>query len=102
MCYYNVEHFSTFMFLEFGIDVDEEQVGEETVLLYKKELDENLVSKESIGISPEIVLVHFCVYNTNEHEWLICVASDVDTNQPLFLVCLKDLEKRRSNNNKNK
>ncbi|WP_188455458.1 hypothetical protein [Virgibacillus oceani] len=90
MCYYKAEHFATFMSLEFDIDIDEKQVGEESVLLYKEELDKNLVSTELIGISPEMVLVHFCVYNTNEHEWLVCVASDADTNQPLFLVCLKD------------
>ncbi|MEK5299242.1 hypothetical protein [Bacillus sp. FSL R5-0659] len=45
MCYYNTEHFALFMSLRFGIDVDEEQVGEESVLLYKEELGENLVSE---------------------------------------------------------
>ncbi|RFB35822.1 hypothetical protein [Brevibacillus sp. VP] len=93
MCYYNAEHFAIFMSLQFGIDVDEEQVGEESVLLYKEELDENLVSEELLSISPEMVLVHSCVYNKEEHEWLVCVASNADTNQPLFLVCLKNGEK---------
>lgn len=93
MCFYNAEHFAIFMSLQFGIDVDEEQVGEESVLLYKEELDENLVTEELLSISPEMVLVHSCVYNKEEHEWLVCLASDADTNQPLFLVCLKNDEK---------
>ncbi|MCK8099394.1 hypothetical protein MTN95_08420 [Bacillus sp. 2CMS4F] len=93
MCYYNAEHFAIFMSLQFGIDVDEEQVGEESVLLYKEELDENFVTGELLSISPEMVLVHYCVYNKEEHEWLVCVALNADTNQPLFLVCLKNDEK---------
>jgi len=93
MCYYNAEHFAIFMSLQFGIDVDEEQVGEESVLLYKDELDEKLVTEELLSISPEMVLVHSCVYNNEEHEWLVCVASNADTNQPLFLICLKNGEK---------
>ncbi|MEK3857504.1 hypothetical protein [Cytobacillus sp. FSL H8-0458] len=93
MCYYNAEHFAIFMSLQFGIDVDEEQVADESVLLYKEELDENLVTEELLNISPEMVLVHSCVYNKEEHEWLVCVASDANTNQPLFLVCLKNGEK---------
>ncbi|EMI14519.1 hypothetical protein C883_3272 [Bacillus stratosphericus LAMA 585] len=93
MCYYNAEHFAIFMSLHFGIDVEEEQVGEESILLYKEELDENLVTEELLSISPEMVLVHSCVYNKEEHEWLVCVASDANTHQPLFLVCLKNGEK---------
>jgi hypothetical protein len=93
MCYYNAEHFAIFMSLQFGIDVDEEQVGEESVLLYKEELDGDIVSEELLNITPELVMVHSCVYSKEEHEWLICVASDADTNQPLFLVCLKNGEK---------
>lgn len=93
MCYYNTEHFAIFMAMQYGIEVDEEQVGDESVLLYKEELDENLVSEELLNITPELVIVHSCVYNNEEHEWLVCVASNADTNQPLFLVCLKNGEK---------
>ncbi|WP_236251181.1 hypothetical protein [Bacillus sp. NSP9.1] len=90
MCYYNAEYFVIFMSLQFGIDVEEEQLGEESVLLYKEELDENLVSEEMFSISPEMVLVHSCVYNKEEHEWLVCVASDADTNQPTTLFSLSE------------
>nr|WP_206763826.1 hypothetical protein [Cytobacillus firmus] len=79
--------------MQYGVNVDEEQVGEETILLYKEELDENLVSEELLSIVPEMVMVYSCVYNNEEHEWLVCVASDADTNQPLFLICLKNGEK---------
>ncbi|MFP3719851.1 hypothetical protein SFC57_08000 [Niallia circulans] len=93
MCHYSAEKFAIFISLQYGVNVDEEQVGEETILLYKEELDENLVSEELLSIVPEMVMVHSCVYNNEEHEWLVCVASDADTNQPLFLICLKNGEK---------
>ncbi|MGG0889332.1 hypothetical protein [Cytobacillus horneckiae] len=93
MCYYNAEHFVIFMSLQFDIDVDEGQVGEESVLLYKEELDVSLVSEELLTITPEKVIVHSCVYNNEEHEWLVCVASNADMNQPLFLICLKNGKK---------
>lgn len=93
MCYYNTEHFSIFMDLNFNIEVEEEQVGEESVLLYKEELDKELISDALLGITPDMVLLHSCVYDTKENEWIVCVASDADTNYPLFLICLKDGEK---------
>ncbi|MBG9587986.1 hypothetical protein [Cytobacillus firmus] len=93
MCHYSAENFAIFISLQYGVNVDEEQVGEETILLYKEELDENLVSEELLSIVPEMVMVYSCVYNNEEHEWLVCVASDADTNQPLFLICLKNGEK---------
>jgi hypothetical protein len=93
MCYYNAEHFAIFMSLQFGIDVEEEKVGEESVLLYKEELDENLISEKLLSISSELVMVHSCIYINEEHEWLVCVASNADTNQPLFLICLKNGKK---------
>ncbi|MCY8498574.1 hypothetical protein P8917_03965 [Bacillus atrophaeus] len=92
MCYFNAEHFAIFMPSQFGIEVEGDQFGEESVLLYKEELDKNLVSEELLRIVPEIVLVHNCVYENKEHEWLVCVASNANTNQPLFLVCLKNGE----------
>jgi len=56
MCHFSIEHFSAFMFLNYGIEVDEESVGEETVLLYKEELDEKMVTKELLDVVPEMVL----------------------------------------------
>jgi uncharacterized protein YueI len=90
MCYYNVEQFTIFMHINFGIRVDEGLVGEESVLLYKEELDEELVSEDFLRITSEIVLVHTYVYETKDHEWMVCVVSDANTNHPLYLVCLKD------------
>lgn len=93
MCYYNAEHFSIFMSLQFDIEIEEEQVGEESVLLYKEELDKELISNALLGITPDMVLLHSCVYDTEENEWIVCVASDADTDYPLFLICLKDGKK---------
>ena len=93
MCYYSTEQFVIFMSFQFGIDINENEVGEESVLLYQEELDRNLISNELLSIAPEMVMMHYCVYEDKENEWIVCVASDADTNQPLFLVCLKDGKK---------
>lgn len=93
MTYYNNEHFMIFMDLKFDIKVQEEQVEEESVLLYKEELDTELISNALLSITPDMVLLHSCVYDSEESEWIVCVASDADTSYPLFLICLKDGEK---------
>ena len=90
MCYFNIEHFALFMLSKNGIEVDEEKVGEESVMLYKEELDNNLVSETLLEVATEMVLLHTCVYDIEENEWVVCVASDADTNYPLFLICMKD------------
>lgn len=93
MCHYSTEDFGFFMWLRYGIEIDEEQIGEESVLLYKEELDKELISDALLSITPEMVLLHSCVYDAEEKEWIVCVASDADTDYPLFLICLKDGKK---------
>ncbi|RPK03256.1 hypothetical protein BSBH6_02730 [Bacillus subtilis] len=44
-------------------------------------------------MAPEKVLVYSYVFDNEGIEWLVCVASNADTNQPLFLICLKNGEK---------
>ena len=68
MFYYNAEHFAPFMSLHFNIDVEEEHVGEESILLYKEELDENLIPKELLSITPDKVLINTCVV-TVKYNW---------------------------------
>lgn len=79
-----------FMELKFNIEIKEEQVVEESDLLYKEELDKELVSNYLLSIAPDMVLLYSCVYDTEENEWIVCVASDAYTSYPLFLICLKD------------
>ncbi|WP_181347379.1 hypothetical protein [Thalassobacillus sp. CUG 92003] len=93
MSYFGSENFSIFMWKQYEIDIDEEQVGEESILLYKEELDEGLVSKEMLEFTPDLVLVQTCSYETKVNEWIVSVAADADTNYPLFLICLKDGKK---------
>ncbi|HDR4858353.1 hypothetical protein CON17_08625 [Bacillus thuringiensis] len=88
-----LEGFCSFMKYKFSVVVDEEQVGEETMLLYKEDLDENLLSEVLLAITPDLVLVHTHVYDTEENEWMVCMVSDANANYPLFLICLKDGEK---------
>ncbi|MGX9806123.1 hypothetical protein ACV3PA_02690 [Exiguobacterium acetylicum] len=87
---YSDKYFIKSLFLKFGIDIGNENVGEESILLDKEEIDEFLVSEELLIITPKVVMIHSYIYNNEEHEWLVCVASDANTNQPLFLLCLKN------------
>ncbi|WP_259416604.1 hypothetical protein [Bacillus toyonensis] len=88
-----LEGFCSFMKYKFSVEIDEEQVGEETILLYKEDLDKNLVSEILLAVTSDLVLVHTYVYDTEENEWMICVVSDANANYPLFLICLKNGEK---------
>lgn len=36
-------------------------------------------------MAPDLVLLHSCVYNTEEKEWIVCVASYAYTSYSLFL-----------------
>ncbi|MEW9501143.1 hypothetical protein [Jeotgalibacillus marinus] len=90
---YNVDDFRVFMLTQYGIEIDEKLVGEESVLLHKDELDDNLVSEQLLDATSEKVVVNTCVYETEENEWMFCVALDADTNHLLFLICLKDGER---------
>ncbi|ATI62542.1 hypothetical protein [Bacillus cereus] len=88
-----LEGFCSFMKYKFSVNIDEEQVGEETILLYKEDLDMNLMSEILLAVTSDSVLVHTYVYDTEENEWMVCRVSDADANYPLFLICLKDGEK---------
>lgn len=93
MCHYSTEDFEIFMLLSYGIEVDEEKVKEEQFLLYKEELDKQLVSTDLLTKMPDLALIDVCVYVTDKNEWKVYVASDAHTYSPLFLICLRDGEK---------
>ena len=86
---FGIEQLKDFMEEVFGVAVDLNAVGEETVLLYHEELDEKLVSEDVLQILPNPVSFHTHLYN-EKSEWIIGVAMEAETNNPLFLVCLKD------------
>ncbi|WP_029277831.1 hypothetical protein [Carnobacterium jeotgali] len=90
MCYFGKENFNIFLFHQYSVKVDEEQVKEEAELLYKKEVNKNVISKKLLAVATELIFfeTYTCVINKNE--WIVCVASDADTSYPLFLYCLKD------------
>lgn len=87
-----VERLKDFMEEKFGVKVDIKEVGEETVLLYHEELDEKLISEDLFQILPNPVSFHTYIY-IEESEWIIGIALEAETNNPLFLVCLKNGEK---------
>lgn len=89
---FGIEQLKDFMGEKFGVAIEINAVGEETVLLYHEELDENLISKDVLQILPNPVSFHTYIYN-GESEWIIGIALEAKTNNPLFLVCLKDEEK---------
>lgn len=89
---FGIEQLKDFMEEKFGVAVESNAVGEETVLLYHEELDEKLISEDVLQILPNPVLFHTFIYE-EESEWIIGIALEAKTNNPLFLVCLKDEEK---------
>lgn len=86
---FNKKQLENLMNEEFGVKVDLRMVGEETVLLYHEELDERLISKVMLQQLPNPVLFHTYIYN-EQSEWIIGIALEAETNNPLFLVCLKE------------
>lgn len=86
---FGIEQLIGFMKNKFGVVIELNAVGEETVLLYHEELDEKLISEYVLQILPNPVSFHTYIYN-EESEWIIGIALGAETNNPLFLVCLKD------------
>ncbi|WP_226528172.1 hypothetical protein [Metabacillus niabensis] len=89
---FGIEQLIDFMEKKFGISVELNAVGEETVHLYHDELEEDLISEDMLKILPNPVSLHTYIYN-EESEWIIGIALQAKTNNPLFLVCLKDGER---------
>lgn len=88
----SIEQLKVFMEEKFDVTVESDAVGEEVVLLYQEELDEELISNDVKRILPNPVSFQTYIYN-EESEWIIGVATEVETNSPLFLICLKDGER---------
>ncbi|MGW6190588.1 hypothetical protein ACWFRC_07535 [Bacillus cereus] len=86
---YEITQFEAFMKEQFEVVVEIKEVGGETVLLYHNELDMHLIPKETLIKLPDPVLFQTYIYN-NESEWIVGVAIEAETYNPLFLVCLKD------------
>lgn len=89
---FGIEQLINFMEEKFDLAVELNEVGEEMVLLYHEELDDKLISEDVIKLLPNPVSFHIYIYN-EEPEWIIGIALEAETNNPLFLVCLKDGEK---------
>lgn len=86
---FNKDKFAEFMQREYGILVDKRSVGEESIILFKDELDEELISKRQMKRLPEQLMIHMCSYN-EKSEWIVGVLCDVNAKFPLALICLKD------------
>ncbi|MEI2368898.1 hypothetical protein [Niallia circulans] len=86
---FGIKQLKDFLEEKFGVGIEINAVGEETVLLYHEELDGNLISKDVLQKLPNPVLFHTFIYE-EESEWIIGIALEAETNNPLFLVCLKN------------
>lgn len=86
---FGIEQLIDFMKEEFGVAVESNEVGEETILLNHEELDEQIISEDVLQILPNPVLFQTYIY-IEKSEWIIGIALEAETNNPLFLVCLKD------------
>lgn len=86
---FGIEQLIDFMKEKFGVKVEINAVGEEAVLLFHEELDEELISRDALKILPNPVLFQTYIYD-DESEWIIGIALEAVTNNPLFLICMKD------------
>lgn len=86
---FGIEQLVDFMGEKFSVTVETNAVGEEAVLLYHEELDEQLISEDVLQILPNPILFQTYIYN-DESEWIIGFALQAKTNNPLFLICMKD------------
>ena len=89
---FSMEQLKILMEEKFDIAVESDEVGEESVLLYHEELDEDLISIDVKQNLPNPVSFQTYIYN-EESEWIVGVATEAETNSPLFLGCLKDGER---------
>lgn len=89
---YSNEQFMMFLEEQFEVKVDIDQIGSESVMLSKEELDDNLIPKEVYPYLPDPVLFQLFVYE-EDIEWIVGVALEEATYNPLFLVCIKDGER---------
>jgi hypothetical protein len=86
---FSLEQLKDLMEEKFGVAVKLNAVGEETILVYHEELDEKIISVDVLQILPNPVSFHTYIFN-EESEWIIGIALEAKTNNPLILVCLKD------------
>jgi hypothetical protein len=89
---FDTEQLKLLMKGKFGVAVESDAVGQETVLLYHEELDKQLISTDVKRFLPNPVSFQTYIYN-EDSEWIIGIALETASNRPLFLICLKNGEK---------
>ncbi|WP_332236838.1 hypothetical protein [Sporolactobacillus sp. KGMB 08714] len=87
---FNKNDFAEIMQRKYGIVVDKRQVGEESINLYKDELDEQFISQEMKNELPMRLVCQTCSYISKNDEWIISIFLDEDNNSPVLLVCLEN------------
>lgn len=86
------EKLKAFMEEKFSLKIAVDKIGEESVLLYLEELDENLITNDVLKLLPNPVVFHTYIYD-EDSEWIIGIALEKETNSPLFIICLRNGEK---------
>lgn len=89
---FDIEKFKSFMRDKLDVAVELDEIGQEAVLLDHDELDESLILETELKLLPNPVLFQLYSYQA-KHEWIVGVAMEEATYNPLFLVCLKDGER---------
>lgn len=88
----DIKYLKDFMKKKFDLSIEADLIGEETILLYHEELDKSIFSDGVLNKLPNPVLFQTYIYEERS-EWIISVAYKKATDNPLFLVCLKDGDK---------
>lgn len=89
---FDLDQLIAFIEKTFDEAIELNEVGGEIVSLYHEEIDERIISKNKLQILPNPILFQTYIYN-EKSEWIIGIALHATTNNPLFLVCLKNGEK---------
>ncbi|MFD1734994.1 hypothetical protein ACFSCX_00310 [Bacillus salitolerans] len=89
---YTQEYFKTFMKDRFKVDIEIREIANEAVILGIDELDNTIIPIEIQNKLPDSVLFQLYSYQA-ENEWILGIAMEEATYNPLFLVCLKDGER---------
>ncbi|MCM3116319.1 hypothetical protein M3610_13520 [Neobacillus sp. MER 74] len=86
---FGIELLKDFMKEQFGVAIDTVRLAEESVQLYLEELDKEIVPPTVHDYLPDLVVFQTYSY-FDDSEWIIGIVLEAETNNPLFLVCLKD------------
>lgn len=75
--YFNSEQVVIYMNVEFNLNLNEEEIAEESVYLTKEEVDVDIIGVDLLELLEKEICLDMCSFNLGKDEWLLAVAHDV-------------------------